>query len=65
MPGPDSYFPTPKGGTLQGWAASYEKAARLVEQMTLIEKVNITTGTGWQMGMCVGNTGWLAFCNMY
>ncbi|BCS17763.1 beta-glucosidase [Aspergillus puulaauensis] len=57
MPGPDSYFPTPKGGTLQGWAASYEKAARLVEQMTLIEKVNITTGTGWQMGMCVGNTG--------
>jgi beta-glucosidase len=25
--------------------------------MTLIEKVNITTGTGWQMGMCVGNTG--------
>lgn len=60
MPGPDSYFPTPKGGTLKGWAASYEKAAKLVEQMTLIEKVNITTGTGWQMGMCVGNTGWLA-----
>ena len=25
--------------------------------MTLIEKVNITTGTGWQMGLCVGNTG--------
>lgn len=27
--------------------------------MTLIEKVNITTGTGWQMGLCVGNTGML------
>ncbi|KAL4905253.1 putative beta-glucosidase E [Aspergillus multicolor] len=57
MPGPDSYFPTPKGGTLQHWAESYEKAAKMVERMTLIEKVNVTTGTGWQMGMCVGNTG--------
>ncbi|KAL4947436.1 putative beta-glucosidase E [Aspergillus filifer] len=57
MPGPDSYFPTPRGGTLQHWADSYAKAAQLVERMTLIEKVNITTGTGWQMGMCVGNTG--------
>lgn len=26
-------------------------------KMSLIEKVNITTGTGWQMGLCVGNTG--------
>ncbi|KAL4865838.1 hypothetical protein BDV12DRAFT_173997 [Aspergillus spectabilis] len=57
MPGPDSYFPTPRGGTFKHWAESYEKAAKLVERMTLIEKVNITTGTGWQMGMCVGNTG--------
>jgi beta-glucosidase len=24
--------------------------------MTLPEKINITTGIGWQMGMCVGNT---------
>ncbi|KAL3477228.1 putative beta-glucosidase E [Aspergillus californicus] len=57
MPGPDSYFPTPRGGTHKNWAESYKKASALVEQMTLIEKVNITTGTGWQMGMCVGNTG--------
>jgi beta-glucosidase len=57
MPGSDSYFPTPKGGTLKSWAESYEKAAKLVERMTLIEKINITTGTGWMMGMCVGNTG--------
>ncbi|KAL4781303.1 glycoside hydrolase superfamily [Aspergillus varians] len=57
IPGSDSYFPTPRGGTLEHWADSYEKASKLVEQMTLIEKVNITTGTGWQMGMCVGNTG--------
>lgn len=30
----------------------------MVEKMTLIEKVNLTTGVGWQMGLCVGNTGW-------
>ena len=29
----------------------------MVGQMTLVEKVNITTGIGWSMGMCVGNTG--------
>lgn len=33
------------------------KAKHLVDKMTLPEKVNITTGTGWQMGLCVGNTG--------
>lgn len=25
--------------------------------MSLVEKVNVTTGVGWQMGLCVGNTG--------
>lgn len=29
----------------------------MVKEMTLAEKVNVTTGTGWQMGLCVGNTG--------
>ncbi|EAW08763.1 beta-glucosidase [Aspergillus clavatus NRRL 1] len=53
----DSWFPSPKGGTLKHWEESYRKAQSLVRNMTLIEKVNITTGTGWQMGMCVGNTG--------
>ena len=45
------------GGTLSSWRESYEKAAKLVNEMTLIEKVNVTTGVGWQMGLCVGNTG--------
>ncbi|KAK4695532.1 beta-glucosidase, partial [Lecanoromycetidae sp. Uapishka_2] len=49
-------YPSPKGGTLPQWAQSYEKAALLVERMTLIEKVNITTGTGWAQDLCVGNT---------
>ncbi|KAB8068393.1 putative beta-glucosidase E [Aspergillus leporis] len=53
----ESWFPTPQGGTLEEWAEDYEKAAMLVANMTLIDKVNITTGTGFQMGLCVGNTG--------
>ncbi|ETI23152.1 hypothetical protein G647_04949 [Cladophialophora carrionii CBS 160.54] len=50
------WYPTPRGGTLASWQNSYEKAARLVERMSLVEKVNITTGTGWAMDLCVGNT---------
>lgn len=51
------WYPTPKGGTDAAWAESYKKAAELVKQMTLVEKVNVTTGVGWSMEMCVGNTG--------
>jgi beta-glucosidase len=51
------WYPSPKGGTVQNWRDSYMKAADLVAQMTLLEKVNITTGVGWRMEMCVGNTG--------
>ncbi|KAF2749107.1 glycoside hydrolase family 3 protein [Sporormia fimetaria CBS 119925] len=53
----EAWYPSPAGGTDAAWAQSYEKAAKLVRQMTLVEKVNITTGTGWSMNMCVGNTG--------
>lgn len=51
------WYPAPRGGTLKSWADSYDKAAALVAKMTLPEKVNITTGTGWGMGPGVGNTG--------
>ncbi|TQV98072.1 beta-glucosidase 1 precursor [Cordyceps javanica] len=51
------WYPSPRGGTVTQWAESYEKAARIVRKMTLAEKVNITTGTGWAMGLAVGNTG--------
>lgn len=53
----DPWYPSPRGGTVKSWAESYKKAAELVGNMTLVEKVNITTGIGWSMGMCVGNTG--------
>ncbi|KAI9696694.1 MAG: hypothetical protein M1820_008068, partial [Bogoriella megaspora] len=51
------YYPTPRGGKFGSWPDSYRKAATLVKQMTLAEKVNVTTGVGWSMEMCVGNTG--------
>ncbi|KAI1334667.1 glycoside hydrolase family 3 protein [Xylariaceae sp. FL0016] len=51
------WYPTPKGGTAKSWAESYRKASEMVSKMTLPEKVNITTGTGWAMGPAVGNTG--------
>lgn len=52
-----AWYPTPLGGTSKNWEESYKKAAMMVSNMTLAEKVNITTGTGWRMGLAVGNTG--------
>ncbi|KAK3372692.1 glycoside hydrolase family 3 protein [Podospora didyma] len=48
------WYPTPLGGIADTWAESYKKAAKMVSRMTLAEKVNVTTGTGWQMGLAVG-----------
>ncbi|KAF8417207.1 glycoside hydrolase superfamily [Tirmania nivea] len=53
----EGWFPAPRGGSDPAWVEAYQKAARLVGRMSLLEKVNVTTGTGWQMGPCVGNTG--------
>ena len=51
------WYPSPKGGTDAKWEESYKKAAEMVKQMTLPEKVNVTTGVGWSQEMCVGNNG--------
>ena len=40
------WYPTPRGGTMKKWEESYEKARVMVEKMSIVEKVNITTGTG-------------------
>ncbi|KAL8937232.1 MAG: hypothetical protein Q9211_003789 [Gyalolechia sp. 1 TL-2023] len=50
------WYPSPLGGTVNSWEESYKKAAAMVKQMTLVEKVNVTTGTGWAQDLCVGNT---------
>lgn len=52
-----SYYPSPKGGWVPEWAEAYDKAHAVVANMTLAEKVNLTTGTGYLMGPCVGQTG--------
>lgn len=51
------YYPTPPGGWVSNWTEAYAKAQKVVQNMTLVEKVNLTTGTGLLMGPCVGNTG--------
>lgn len=53
---PDNY-PSPWGAGLGDWAAAYQKAQAFVSQLTLAEKVNLTTGTGWELDRCVGQTG--------
>ena len=47
--------PVPTNG--RNWADAYDKAVAFVSQLTLLEKVNLTTGVGWEGGRCVGNTG--------
>ncbi|OCL04272.1 glycoside hydrolase family 3 protein [Glonium stellatum] len=51
------YYPTPHGGWVADWSESYRKAALLIANMTLAEKTNITCGSGYDMGRCVGNSG--------
>lgn len=53
---PPSY-PSPWGRGGPGWDDAYAKAREFVSKLTLLEKVNITTGVGWQEEACVGNTG--------
>ncbi|KAF8548408.1 glycoside hydrolase family 3 protein [Imleria badia] len=37
------------------WAIAYSKAQALISNYTIEQKVNITTGVGWENGPCVGN----------
>jgi len=53
---PPSYpAPWMRGGN--GWDDAYAKAKKFVSRLTLLEKVNLTTGVGWNGESCVGNTG--------
>ncbi|KAL4911354.1 putative beta-glucosidase A [Aspergillus multicolor] len=51
------YYPSPWANGQGEWAEAYNRAVQIVSQMTLDEKVNLTTGTGWQLEKCVGQTG--------
>lgn len=50
-------FPSPWGRGQGDWESAYSRARELVAQMTLEEKVNLTTGVGWESERCVGETG--------
>lgn len=51
------FYPSPWIEGTGDWAAAYAKAQAFVSQLTLLEKVNLTTGTGWESEACVGNVG--------
>ena len=44
------YYPSPWGSGDGDWATAYSKAQAFVGQLTLIEKVNLTTGVGCASG---------------
>ncbi|KAK3941996.1 putative glycoside hydrolase [Diplogelasinospora grovesii] len=57
-----SGFPSPwaSGGTEDSgwdWQEAHVKARAFVSNLTLPEKVNLTTGTGWEADVCIGMTG--------
>lgn len=51
--------PNPGGDPIpdKSWAEAYAQAVAFVAELTLTEKVNLTTGTGWEADRCIGNTG--------
>ncbi|KAI0023941.1 glycoside hydrolase family 3 protein [Xylariomycetidae sp. FL0641] len=52
------YFPSPWAvGGPDGWDDAYARAVDFVRNLTLLEKVNLTTGTGNQAERCTGTTG--------
>ncbi|KAK2767511.1 hypothetical protein FQN54_003668 [Arachnomyces sp. PD_36] len=51
------HYPSPWARGSGDWASAYSKAHDFVSQLTLPEKVNLTTGTGWMSDSCVGEVG--------
>jgi beta-glucosidase len=41
------FYPSPWADGQGEWADAHRRAVEIVSQMTLAEKVNLTTGTGW------------------
>ena len=52
------HYPSPwMNPDAPGWQEAYAKARAFVSQMTLIEKVNLTTGIGLVTWMCANGKG--------
>ncbi|KAI0438663.1 glycosyl hydrolase family 3 N terminal domain-containing protein [Xylaria telfairii] len=57
-PSVSNFYPSPwSSGGPDGWDDAYKRAHEFVSKLTLLEKVNLTTGTGNQADLCTGNTG--------
>jgi hypothetical protein len=50
----DPFYPSPWMNGQGEWADAYAKARDFVSQLTLLEKVNLTTGVGWEGEQYVG-----------
>lgn len=48
------FYPSPWMSGQGEWAEAHAKAKEFVSQLTLLEKVNLTTGVGWEGEQCVG-----------
>ncbi|KAI5308797.1 hypothetical protein KEM55_004843, partial [Ascosphaera atra] len=57
LPTSPPYYPSPWADGEGEWAVAYRKAKAFVSQLTLTEKVNLTTGLGMLYGGCSGTTG--------
>jgi hypothetical protein len=49
--------PNQPANTPRTWTQAHDLARTFVAKLTLTQKVNITTGVGWEIGRCVGNIG--------
>lgn len=50
----EPFYPSPWMSGEGDWADAYAQARAFVSQLTLLEKVNLTTGVGWEGEQCVG-----------
>lgn len=48
------FYPSPWGAGTGDWADAYTKARAFVSQLTLLEKVNLTTGVGYAVHVSLG-----------
>lgn len=54
------FYPSPLGGRINGtWQDAFNHARAIVDTLNIAEKVNITSGIGYTLGECSGNTGFV------
>ncbi|KAJ5545966.1 beta-glucosidase A [Penicillium frequentans] len=59
------FYPSPWMTGQGEWAEAHRRAVEFVSNLTLAEKVNLTTGAGWEQERCVGETGGIPRLGMW